>query len=163
MDYLNRALKWIDHNRYLVLSFILSAILIGGLIGALGCNSTTLGFFGKKVERPVFNRQAAEIEKNLAVEKIGLEAALAKYNARVESVNAQIAAGMADLDRQDAIRAEILATIGTTAPQIAAGSISPWALLPLGLGIFGTLFGLNANIDKRRTDAVLAKKKHGGN
>ena len=158
-DLLHGLLTWIDHNRYVVISLVLSALLIGGMFGALGCSSMTLGLGGDKVTRIEFNREAAEAKTDLAVRKIQLESALTEFNVEVAKLNADIAAGLADLDKQDTVRAGILELVGTTAPQIAAGTLNPWALLPIGIGLFGGLMGLGTAADNRRKDAVIAATK----
>jgi hypothetical protein len=166
-DVLNSLLKWLDYNRYTVLSILMFAIILGGVVGFVGCQSTTTaltpaanGSFAK-VDRSEFNRQAATVDKQLAIKRIELDAQAAAFNKEVDAFNIQVQAGIADLDKQDAFRQELVNTVGLVATQAAQSSLNPVSLLPIGIGLMGTALGLGAAADNRRKDTVIAALKDG--
>ena len=165
-DWLDKILKWIDYNRYLVISLVLFAILTGAIIGAVGCSSTIPGLIADpstgvtaKVDRDEFANQVILVEKDFAVQRIQLDASVASFNEEVTAFNAKVEAGYADLDRQDAFRQEIVNTVSLVAASAAEGTLNPISLIPIGIGILGGALGLGAGLDNRRKDQVIRDLK----
>jgi hypothetical protein len=164
-DLLNKTLKWLDYNRYTALSLILFVVVLAGVVSFVGCQSTTTALTPQangsfvKVDRSEFNRQAATVDKELAVKRIELDAQVAAFNKEVDAFNIQVQAGIAELDKQDAFRQEIVNTVGLVATQAAQSGLNPVSLIPIGIGLMGTALGLGAAADNRRKDTVIAQLK----
>jgi hypothetical protein len=159
-DLLHKVLEVIDHNRYTVISAALFVALMLGITGVVGCDATTTGITnGAPVTRQVFDRQVIESEKNLTVQRIGLENAVAAFNAEIEAFNARVEAGYDDLERKEVFRAEVINTVGGVITTAAEGTLNPAALIPIGIGLLGGALGLGTAADNRRKDAVIKKIK----
>ncbi|MBN2377066.1 MAG: hypothetical protein JXD22_11735 [Sedimentisphaerales bacterium] len=166
MDVLSKILKWLDHNRYLVIAFALAVVAMAGVVSMIGCESATMSLFNSddgtptaKVGRAEFNRQVITGEKNFAIKRIELEAQVTAFNEEVAAFNKQAEAGSEDLDRQDEFRQEIMNTVALVATQAAEGTLNPVSLIPLGIGIFGGFMGLGLAGDNRRKDGVITDLK----
>ncbi|MBN2559920.1 MAG: hypothetical protein JXQ75_03195 [Phycisphaerae bacterium] len=165
-DLLHRSLTWLDHNRWTVISILLFALLVGGTLSTVGCQSTTAGLTPMepgqaplKVDRGEFHRQTAQGEKDLALRRVQLDAQLAAYNEEVAAFNERVEAGLGDLDRQDELRAQLLETVGVVATGAAEASLNPVSLIPLGIGLLGGALGLGTAADNRRKDRVITDLK----
>lgn len=137
-DYFSRILKWIDYNRWLFTSVVMFVIITSVVLSTIGCQSTTMGLDGTKVNRSTFNTQ---VESQIAV------------------LNAKIESGYVELDRQDEIKQRLVDTASMLATGGIEGTLNPLTLIPTGVGLAGLLLGLGANKDKRRTDEVLLSRK----
>lgn len=159
-DHLSRALKVIDHNRYTIAAAALWAV---ASLWLAACQSTTAGLAdpSKAVDRATFAAQVIAEEADLSKEAATLKAATDAHNAKVEAHNQRVQTGVADLDRQDAMKANIVQALGGAVVQAAAGTINPVGLattvVSLGLGALGA----GAFADKRRADGVIATLKNG--
>ena len=165
-DLLHRTLKWLDHNRWTVISILLFALLVGCALTTVGCQSTTAGLIAAapgeppaKVDRGEFHRQTAQVEKDLALRRVQLDAQLAAYNEEVTAFNSQVQSGQEELDRQDVLRAQLLDIVGVVATGAAEGTLNPVSLIPLGIGLLGGALGLGAAADNRRKDRVITGLK----
>jgi len=163
---LHRMFQWLDHNRWLVISLVIFAVVLGGAVSVVGCKSTTAGLIEGvdgtppvQVDRVEFNRQAATVEKDLAIRRVELDGQIAVFNEEVAAFNSRVESGLEDLDEQDEFRSEILNTIGLVATQAAEGSLNPISLIPLGIGLLGGALGLGISADNRRKDRVITDLK----
>ena len=166
MDILNRALKWIDHNRNVVLALVVVVGLIAGMAAMIGCASKTGGVIEAAPGQPVAQVtrqellvQATTAEKQLAIDRATLDARVAAYNEEVEALNARVELGLADLDRQDEFRGQVIEVIGLVGTQAAAGTINPAALIPLAVGLLGGGLAIGAGTDNRRKDRIIKDLK----
>ena len=163
MDILHKILQWVDYNRWKVISLVVFCALLIGISSGTGCSSMTMGLIGeKKVDRPTFNQQIAQLDKDLAIRKIQLDSLVAEYNVEVEAVNAQIDSGYADLDEQDALRVELATIAGSVVTSAATGTLNPVSLIPTGLAALLAFLALGQSGDKRRADARIRALKSGG-
>jgi len=164
-DFLHKVLNWIDYNRWTILSLVLCAILFGGIVTTVGCQSKTIGLITSpqgdmaKVTRTEFNQQVITVQKDVAVKKATLDAEVSAYNEEVKAINAKIEAGLSDLDKQDEFKQQLLETVGTVATQAAGGNLNPASLIPIGIGLLGGALGLGAAADNRRKDQVISTLK----
>lgn len=167
-DILNTTLKWLDHNRWTVVSMVMFIFMIAAVTGISGCESTTAslkpGPEGKlaRVTRDEFNLQVNESEKDLAVQRVQLDAEVEKFNQEIAAFNDRVEAGIEDLDRQDKFRRELLDTAGLLATEAAGAGINPVSLVPIGIGLLGTSLGLGTSADNRRKDKVISDLKTSG-
>ncbi len=163
MDWLHSVLKWVDHYRWTVISLVVGLGLFGVVLGLQGCASTVRApdGSGDMLNRSEFRMMVASMETDLTKTRIHLDAALAEYNADVSAHNATIEAGVEQLDRQDAIRADVLETVGAVAVTAAEGTLNPISLIPSGIGLVGLLLGIGASTDSRRKDKVITTIKNG--
>lgn len=164
-DVLSNTLKWLDHNRYTVISALLFAVLFSLLIGIVGCESQTTGLIQNNegrhlaVNRMEFERQVIDAEKEYAIERVQLDSKVAAFNEKIAAFNKQVESGLNDLDQQDQFREQILDTIGLVATEAAEGSINPVSLIPIGIGLLGASLGLGTSADNRRKDQVISNLK----
>lgn len=164
-DIVHTTLKWIDHNRYAVASMIAFIVAMGFMIHLTGCEATTAGLMTTadgqtpKVSRSEFQRQALVGEKDLAVQRIELEAQIAAFNEEIRAFNERVAAGLEDLDRQDAFKQQLLDTVGLVAVSATEGTLNPAALIPIGIGLLGGALGIGTAADNRRKDKVITDLK----
>ena len=162
-DVLHRVLAFVDHYRWTFIAFVVSAMAIGATLGMTGCDSMTPGFLtGFKVDRAGFEREVVQVDATLNARRIDLDAAIAKLNDEIASHNVQVEKGYADLDAQDAMRAQILDTIGAVATSAATGTFNPASLIPLAIGVAGIGLGVGASADNRRKDRVIRDIKKNG-
>ncbi len=167
-DFVNRTLKWLDHNRWTVVSMVVFIFMMAAVTGISGCESTTAslkpGPEGQiaKVTRDEFNLQVNEAQKDLAVERVQLDAEVSKFNREIEAFNQRVEAGIEDLDRQDEFRRELLDTAGLFAAEAAGAGINPVSLVPIAIGLLGTSLGLGTSADNRRKDKVITELKTSG-
>lgn len=160
MDWLHKILTVLDHNRFLVMSIIGIALCATLLFSTQGCESTTLPLLGEEnITRQELAQQAIQVQTGLDKKKAALDGGIAAYNLEVEALNQQIEAGMADLEAKDKIRADLLNVVAIVGEQAGAGTLNPYALIPLGVGIFGGLLGIGAGLDNRKKDAVILAQK----
>jgi len=159
-DWLKKLMDGIEHNRYVVIAAVIAAVGVGGLIGMAGCQSETAGIIpDTTVTRAGLERQAIEVQADMAAERAELDAKVDAFNARVAKVNSELAAANADLDRKDEMRAKTLEAITTLTVNAASGTVNPTGVVVAGLGIFGTLMGLGAAADNRRKDTIITEIK----
>ena len=141
-DSVHTVLKKVDHNRYTVV-----AITVIALVSAFvfGCASTTPGIVdsGVKVDAIEFNAQVLS-------EQAELEAAIAALNARAD-------AGYADLERQDRLRTEALATITGIVEAYVPPPFSNMVMPIASLG--GLILAGGFGLDNRRKNKVIAEIK----
>jgi len=141
MDVFHKLMKFLDHYRWPAASVLVSGLLTIGTFTFFGCQSKTLsllpGSQGQyyEVDRREFVRQAMEIEREFTASKIEIEASVAKLNGAVETHNAKVEEGVADLDKQDALKTEIFDAISVFAADSAQGDFNLLGLL----GIAGTI------------------------
>lgn len=158
-DWIHRLAKWADYNRWTVIGVTLAIVMVASLGIFQGCESTTIGFKGEKVTRDAFVIESMGAERTLGDQKADIDAAIAKHNESVKAYNAMVDAGTADLDRQDEYRAELLTTLGSVATAAAAGGFNPVALIPIAVGLLGTLYGVGKKADNIRKDTVITELK----
>jgi len=156
-DWLHSTLSWLDHNRYLALAIVLSAVAVG-LATFAGCASRTPSVItGEPVTRPVFEREVADrladLEKAAAVLEADIKARQAALAADVRKAGTGAELGTADLDRQDEMKREIAALLLAQAEQAAAGTWTPTGLVQGAGMIVGLLLGLGSGADNLRKNS----------
>jgi len=161
MDVLHKVLKFVDHNRWLVVCLVIAAVAVGGLIG---CQSMTASLVepGRKVTRAELAQEVATIRSTVEQKRIAAVAAVEVVNAEVAGVNEQITNAAADLDLQDAMKCEVLDVIADVATTVTAGLVPGAAqYIPTAVGIIGLLLGFGAMADNRRKDKIIAASSGG--
>jgi len=148
-DWWHKAIKLVDHNRYIVIG----AVLFAALVWQVGCESTTT-FKGGSLNRQQLNAEAMVLEADL-------KAGAAALQAKADAASAQLGAAHADLDRQDEARAKIIEVAGGLVTAGAAGTINPASAIASVLGAAGLLFGGGAVMDNRRKDKVILDLRNG--
>jgi len=160
MDLWHTITDTLDHYRYTILGVL---IAVGMVFAGVSCQSQTASLVepARQVTRPVFEAEAAAQGTSLTQRRIGLEAEVAKLNAAVEVFNSQAELGRGELDRQDAVRAELFDIAGGVVTQITTGQPTSASLVGTGITALGLLLGLGAAADSRRKDKVIEKVKNG--
>jgi len=159
MDVVHTAAKAIDYNRYASLATLI--IVVCAVMFYTGCESTTasLNAPSEKVTRAEFESEAVVVGVDFATREAMLTAQVTALNAEIGAYNMLIDAGRADLQRQDEIKAEIVALLGQTAQGAADGTLNPVALIPFVVGLAGAALGIGSSLDNRRKDAKIAELK----
>jgi len=157
-DFFHSFTNWVDHNRYKALATILiTAILVWGI----GCHSKTLSLFEPqtRVTRQQFAAETVTLQSQLEQERIDIEAAIEKFNARAQAVNAKIEAGNSDLERQDMVKAELFNLAGSVVTQWASGGVPAGALAGTAITAAGLLLGIGGLADGLRKDKIIEEQK----
>jgi len=166
-DLLHKLLNFVDHYRYTVIGLILCGLVLTGSVTFLGCQSRTMGLLPAAdgsypaVTRPELERQAIDVKLNLDQKRAAAQLAIEAYNQEVAAINSRIQAGVADLDRQDEIKAEVFAAVSEIGGQLLSGNLTGAGLATAGLGLLGvvgTILGIGATADSQRKDRVIAAK-----
>jgi len=164
-DVFHSVLKWIDHNRYTIVSVLVFLLTMGIVVSITGCQSTTAGLTAAtggtvtKVNRSEFEQQAMVGETELAIRRIELDGSVAAFNEEVKAFNQRIQTGLDDLQQQDEFKQQLLDTIGTVAIGASDGTLNPMTLVPIGIGLLGGALGLGTSADNRRKDKVITNLK----
>lgn len=158
MDWFNKCTKWIDQNRWLFVSLLAFVLIVSVGFAATGCASKTV-FRGQQVDRTQLDALVQTEEAKLKAEQANIQNSVTAWNEKVEILNATTNAALDDLDAKDLQRQKIIEAINTTVTGAAAGTLTPAAVIPTGIGLLGIFLGLGMGGDNRRKDAVIAKLK----
>lgn len=161
-DWITNLLKLIDHNRNTAMSLLVVAGIIALAAGMTACESQTASLVdGGNVSRQVFEAQAKKIATGIEAQKAALVSQIDQLNKDIILHNELVEAGRADLDQQDAFKAELLTTIGGVAATAASGGgFNAVALIPTIIGLAGAGLGVGRHLDARRKDAVIEQLKN---
>lgn len=158
-DFWSRITNIIDRDRWKCLAVVL---VIAVMVCGVSCQSKTTSIDdpSRRVTREELTVESIQVTSNLELERVDLEAQIAKHTEKVKAHNAQLASKVDDLDHQDSVKAAIFETIGSVVTGWAAtGSLPTSALLGTGLTIGSLLFGIASVKDKRRADKVITDLK----
>ena len=150
-DWLHSILKWLDHNRYVALGMASSVTLT---VWLSACTSTTTGLDG---EQQVTRSQ---LERQIAKARFDVAADMATIQSKAETLVELGELGVSDLDRQDAIKRQVIATFGAVAADAANGNVSPLGAINAAVTFASLLIGGGFAFDNRRKDR---KIKENGN
>jgi len=158
-DWLHALLKKIDYNRYLTGAALLSILFVG--MAFMGCESTVASLVtpGGEVTRLELAGETANLRASLEGRKAILSAQIVALEAEVTAFNTNVELAVTELDRQDEMKLSALNFVSVSLTELASGTFNPAGLIPFGMGIIGSLLGMGAYADKRRTDAVLTATK----
>lgn len=158
MDLIHKLTNWIDHNRYVVLAAVLLGVI---LVVGVGCESTTSSISDPtvQVDRVALEADIADVNATLATQAAMIDAEVAKYNAQVTGINAKIDAAVADLDRQDEMKAELFNLAGSAVTAIASGGVDTSAVIGTAITAGSLLFSIGVAADNQRKDKIIAKQK----
>ena len=158
MDGLHKITKWIDYNRYKAAAALIAMVV---LVAGVGCQSTTesLRQPGRRLTRDQYAADVTSVKADIVAQRAVLDGRIAKFNAEVTAIDTQIVAGVADLDRQDQIKAELFNLAGSAVSAWTTGGVSTEAVVGTGITAFSILFGLGSAADGRRKDKIIADSK----
>jgi len=139
MDGLHKALKWIDHNRYLSTALVV-ALLIA--VAFAGCQPTT-----QSVLNPGEKVTAVELQREAAVIK-------ADYKAKLKSLEV----AKADLEQQYELRQQIVGVVGALGQTAAGGGLTPTAGIAGAVQLLTLAAAGGALVDNRRKDKIIKAK-----
>ena len=156
MDILDKVVKFVSHNRYVV-----GGVLIGGLaLGWMGCQSRTAGIIeGDLVTRTQLQVQAITVGRDFTAREAMIQAQVAALNADIAASNERLTLAKAELDRKDAAKAQVVQYIGGALTAAATGQLNLPELLTSGIVLLGGLAGAGSMVDARRKDKVIAELK----
>ena len=140
MDILHKALKFADHNRYVVAGFVLALAL---MICFVSCTPTTNSVLlpGEKVTVRELEREAVTIKSDYA-EKVKL-----------------LKVAQEDIEEQIAFRTQIIGIVGSLGDAAVAGTISPTTGLAAAMQLLTLTVAGGALLDNRRKDKKIAAAK----
>jgi hypothetical protein len=175
MDWLNQTLEWlrklVDYNRYTA-----AALGIGLVASALilGCQSRTPSLIRVdpatqqpvKVTRAELAQEvvivAADTEKSkaaIALDQAKVVQETSTLNADIEKKNQLIVLASADLDKQDALKAQVIETLGGIVTVAAGGTLTPATGIAAAIQLI-TLLALGGTVaDNARKDTVITTLK----
>ena len=139
-DLWHSLIKITDHDRHKMFGIVL-ALLIAGWVA--GCNAKTLSVTGsgEQVTQTQFTREVAAAEANLT--------------AQAETLAANAQEGQADLDRQNALRAKIINTVGAVATAATTGTLNPAAGVGSLVAVLLAGVAGGSVMDSRRKDKLI--------
>ncbi len=153
MDWMHRTLNWIDHNRWTLAAIALTGVCLAVLIG---CQPRTEGLFSDRpVGREQLEQQVLAGREDLAARRAMLQAEMEQFNASLERFEQRVDLARADLQRQEELRSEMLALLGSAASEGLGGSWDPRRFVVPALGLLGAAFGVGKTLDNRRKDRVI--------
>lgn len=152
--------NWLDHNRGLLLSVLITGALSAYLVG---CDVTTSSLIseGKPVTREQFIAEIHHRELSFAEQKNLLDAQVKNYNAQVEQFNSVVEVGLTDLERKEELRGQIIATVGGFATQAVEGRFNPLSALSALIGLISLGAAAGMGVDNYRKNRVIEQLKSG--
>ncbi len=161
MNWLTGFLKSLDHNRGAFIGPLIAVLLI--IFVTVGCVSTTPSIMnpGHEVSRDAFDREVIFVEGEMAAERTQLEAGMATYNLRLETLHKQIETGYTTLDEKDLRAAKFIEVSGALATTIATGGITAPGVIAALLTLGSVGYGVGKGFDNRRKDVVITELKAG--
>lgn len=138
MDVLHKVLNWLDHNRYLAVTILLTAALSVWLVGCQPMTGSVL--------KPGEKVTAVELEREAVVVQADVEAKLK-----------QLELAQADIQRQVELRTQAIQILGGLAETATTGTFTPATGINAVVTLLG-LIGLGAVADNRRKDKVINGK-----
>lgn len=160
-DIWNRLFKWLDHYRFTALGILLAVVVVVAGLALVGCESKTTSLVDpdREITRDQLRREVVAVDTEIRLERVEIEAASERLNEQITKYNDSLEAASADLDEQDAVKAAILEFAAQLALQGASGTLNPAALIPLGVGVLGSVLGIGSALDSRRKDKVITTLK----
>jgi len=143
----------IDHNRWTALAVVLWLLFSAVLIG---CSATTIGpLSGEPVTRQRFDVEVGAATSALKAEQIQLLARMEEHNEKIAALNAAVELGYEDLERQEAMRAQLIELTAGLATSVVAGTITPAGIIN-AIVTAGALLGVvGVAADNRRKDVKI--------
>lgn len=157
-DLFSPLLKFLDHYRYTV-GLLLVGIAV--MVSLFGCQTTTSSILdpSKEVSAHGLQLEATQIKSDLASERAALDAMIAEHNGKIEAFNEKLELAQADIERKEAVKAELLNIGGSVAVSVAEGSVNPASLVGTGLTALALALGIGASADNRRKDSKIKELK----
>ncbi len=161
MNCLTGLLKSLDHNRGAYIGPLIAVLLI--IFVTVGCVSNTPSLMdpGHMVSREGFDREVIFVEGEMAAERSQLEANMATYNLRLETLHRQIETGYTTLEEKDLRAAKFIEVSGALATTIATGGITASGVIASLLTLGSVGYGVGKGYDNRRKDVVITELKAG--
>lgn len=158
VDMWHKVLQWVDHNRWLVAGLSL-AILMS--VWVVGCQPTTASILNPKAKVT-----ASQLQREMAIVSTGFskrEALIiqmqAALSAEAQEKSDTIAAAIDDLDRQIAMRQQIITAIGGMGQSLAAGTLTPAAGINGVMSLILLLGAGGLGVDNLRKSRVITQLK----
>ena len=158
-DWINKSFKWLDHNRYTAIGL---GITVACGVYLAGCQSSTGSIEkpGTKVTRAELESEATRSEGAFSIRRAELEQKIKTLNMDIETYNAMLESAHADLDRQDAFRAQVFTAMsGAVKTALTGGGFDPVGMGLTGLGLLGTFVGGGALADNSRKNRKIEVQK----
>ncbi len=159
-DRLHDLLKFVDHNRYAVIGFMLAMILAAVMVGCQPMTASTLTP-GEKITADGLAREVALSEADFATQQASIEAQVTSLNAKIAAYNAIATAAESDLARQIEMRTQIIQMIGQAGVLAAEGALTPATVGGAAVQLLTALTAGGLLLDNRRKDGVIDKVKAG--
>lgn len=161
MDIFHTLGNWLDHNRFKSAALILVLSL---LFYGLGCESQTasLNDPGLEINRAVYAAEASRFAAETQSERAALMAEVEGFNVMAEALEARLAAGFEDLDRQEQIKTELFDLASGVVSEVAVGTVTPSGIIGTAITALAIVGGFGSLADARRKDKIIANLKNGG-
>lgn len=158
MDLFNKALKFIDHERYKIFG-LLTGIMVA--VWMYGCTPTVTSPLSKEsVTRQEWAVEVQDAEAALAQERANIEAAQVAYNSKVQLLATRGESVEKEFIKKEEFRKGFIDLAGGVAVTLASGGTVAWpgvvsslvALLGVGLAAGGV-------VDSNRKNKIIAEEK----
>ena len=158
MDVLHKFLKFVDHQRGLVIALVFGLLVIGIFNG---CQPKTISLIdpSAKVTAAQLERERQAIVHGLEEDKMQLALAEDRYNAKVVAHNGALDGAQADLAQQAEFRLQLIEWVGGLATTVVSGAINPAQGVAAGLNLLTLLAAGGLGYDSLRKNKVIKEAK----
>ena len=158
VDILHKILKWVDHNRGLVTALLLAVMLS---VWVVGCQPKTTSVLDphQKVTAAELQREMAIVSRDLSKREAMIAQMQAALEAEAQEKSDAIAAAIDDLDRQIAMRKQMITAIGAMGQSLAAGTLTPAAGINGVVSLILLLGAGGLGVDNLRKNRVIQQLK----
>jgi hypothetical protein len=156
MDALHAILKWIDHNRYVVVGVLVALALSAWTIG---CDLKTVSLINPEVRATAaqLEREISTIQRTLDGRAALIRQQAAALEADAQATNRDIAAAAADLQRQLDQRKAIIDAVAGIGTAVATGGFTAPAAIGAVAQLLLAGLATGAAIDSVRKSRVINK------
>jgi hypothetical protein len=157
-DYFHAFLKLIDHHRGIVLAAVICTALGGYLLGCR-IQTTSLVDPDRHVTPQQLRHEARTLDQQFETRRNMLLADIENFNVELAAYEQAIADRIDDLERQEALRAQIVSTIGGFATDAAAGTFNPVSAITALISLLGIGAASGLAVDNFRKQRVIQRLK----
>jgi hypothetical protein len=157
-DYFHALLKLIDHHRGIVTAAVICAALSGYLFG---CRIETHSLVDpdRRVTPQQLRNEARTLDQQFESRRNMLLADIENFNVDLAAHELTITDRLDDIQRQEAIREQIVGTIGGFAADAATGTFNPVSAITALISLFGIGAASGLAVDNFRKQRVIKQLK----
>jgi len=157
-DYFHSLLKLIDHHRGIVAAVVVCTTLGGYLFGCR-IQTTSLVDPERQVTPQQLRNEARAFDQQLETRRNMLLADIENFNVELAAYELSITDRLGDIERQEALRAQIVQTIGGFATDAATGTLNPVSAITALISLLGIGAASGLAVDNFRKQRVIKQLK----